>query len=274
MHAAAKYKDVRFFVPFIAFVSAFNYYLTYHHIRLNWFLVWTYILDTSQGLLAWWAMRSIIIYMDKKMPYGQNPLRRIWIQLGLTTFAGMFIIISLTEAAAYWYHGRFAPIDFYTFDILIIFIWFFVINGIYIGMYFYHEWNLSETQRVHDKKIKSTGFHIKLGKQDLLIPFDDIIGFYSEEGFTYLRTVKDKTYLHERSLDKTEEQLPEELFFRLNRQYIMHRTAISGFKRMNDNKLEVQVAATGSIPEAISVSRIRAAQFKKWFSAAKNSGHN
>ncbi|HEX6172114.1 MAG TPA: hypothetical protein VFZ33_20665, partial [Chitinophagaceae bacterium] len=88
-----KYNDVKFFLVAIAFISAFNYYLTWSNIKLNWYLVYTYTIDTIQGWLAWWAVRSIIIYLDKKMPYGNRPLKRILVQLFLTTTAGLLIII-------------------------------------------------------------------------------------------------------------------------------------------------------------------------------------
>src|SRR5436853_6706630 len=81
MEARSKYNDVKFFLVAIAFISAFNYYLTWSNIKLNWFLLLTYTIDTAQGWLAWWAVRSMIIYMDKKLPYGDRPLKRILIKL-------------------------------------------------------------------------------------------------------------------------------------------------------------------------------------------------
>src|SRR6187551_3267396 len=134
MAASKKYNDIKFFLVAIAFISAFNYYLTYTNIRFNWFLVLTYTIDTVQGWLAWWAVRSIIIYLDKTLPYTDRPLKRILVQLVVTTLVGLLIIILLTEMVSWMARGRFAPVGFYLFDILIIMIWFFVINGIYIGM--------------------------------------------------------------------------------------------------------------------------------------------
>lgn len=265
MPAEKKYDDASFFLPFIAFASAFNYYLTYNNIRLNWFLAVSYTLDTVQGLMAWYAVKRIVIWLDGKMPYGDNPAKRIGIQLALTCFAGLAIIIVLTEICALAIRGRMAPLNFYTFDIFIILIWFLVMNGIYIGMHYYHEWNLSETRRIADKKLKATGFHVKSGKQDLLVPFDNILGFYSDDGFTYLHTSQGKNHICEGSLDKSEQLVPQEFFFRLNRKFLIHRQSITGFKRIEDGKLEVQIKSFGNIPDMIPVSRIRAVQFKKWF---------
>src|SRR5215208_2705076 len=161
MPAQHKYRDVRFFLIAIAFISAFNYYLTYNNIRFNWFLIITYTIDTVQGWLAWWAVRSIIIYLDKKLPYSNRPLKRILIQLLLTTTAGLLVIILLTELVSWIAKGRPVPISFYLFDVFIFIIWFLVINGIYIGMHYYAEWKQSEKQRQEEKKLRAGGFTVK-----------------------------------------------------------------------------------------------------------------
>jgi hypothetical protein len=265
MQGQRKYHDVKFFLVAIAFISAFNYYLTYNHIRLNWFLVLTYSIDTIQGWIAWWAVRSIIIYLDRRVPYSHRPLKRIVIQLIITSLAGLLIIIALTELVSWLVRGRPALLNFYLFDIFIILIWFFVINGIYIGMHYYAEWKQSETQRQEEKKLRTGGFSVKHGKQNLLIPFSDILSFYADEGYIVLLTWNNKKYFPDKSLDKIEELLPEESFFRLNRQYIVHRNALTGFKRTGDGKIDVLVNNFENFPKYIQVSRTRAVPFKNWF---------
>lgn len=261
----AKYKDVTFFLMFIVIANAFNYYLTYNNIQFNGFFAMTFIIDTLQGWIAWYIVRSIIVWLDTKMPYAKNPGKRIAVQVLATTVAGIGSIALMTEICSILIRGKWAGIDFYVFDLIIISIWFLVMNGIYIGMHYYHEWQHSETQRTADKTLKARGFYVKIGKQDLLIPFDDICGFYSDDGFTYLHTSADKTYLAEGSLDKTEQTVPEEFFFRVNRKHLIHRNSITGYRRIEDGKLEVTVTPFGNVPSILPVSRIRAVPFKKWF---------
>jgi DNA-binding LytR/AlgR family response regulator len=140
-----------------------------------------------------------------------------------------------------------------------------VINGIYIGMHYYSEWKESEHQRQEEKKVRAAGFTVKLGKQNLLVPFDEISGFYTEDGYTILLNSQNKKFFPDKSLDKIEKQLPEEWFFRLNRQYILHRRAITGFKRSTDGKVDVTIKGLENLPEVIQVSRTKAVAFKKWF---------
>jgi hypothetical protein len=265
MTSAQKYNDVKFFIIAIAFISAFNYYLTWSNIKFNRFLLLTYTTDTMEGWLAWWAVRSIIIYLDKKMPYGNRPLKRILVQLLVTTMAGLSVIILLTELVSWIVRGKPALSNFYFFDIFIFIIWFIVINGIYIGMHYYNEWRESERQRLEEKKLRVGGFTVKQGNQNLLLPFNNILGFYVENGYTMVLTRDNKKYFADRSLDKMESTLPAELFFRLNRQYILHRDAVKGFKRMENGKIDVLVNTQDNFPTSISVSRTRAVSFKNWF---------
>jgi len=260
-----KYHDVKFFLIAIAFISAFNFYLTYNNIQFNAYFISLYIIDTVQGWLAWLAARTIVVWLDKKLPYADNTVRRIIIQFLLTTTAGLAIIILLTELVSLIIKGQAVPISFYSFDIVIISIWFFFINGIYIGMHYYSEWKASEIQRLDEKKIRIEGFAVRHGKQNIMIPFAEILGFYSEAGYSILITFDNKKYFPDRSLDKIEQTLPKELFFRLNRQYILHRNGLSGFKRMEDGKIDVLIKGFDNFPNAIQVSRIRAASFKTWF---------
>src|SRR5215831_2400614 len=265
MQAEQKYHDVKFFLVAIALIAAFNYYLTFRNISFNGFLFLTYSIDTIQGWLAWWAVRSIVIYLDKKLPYANQPLKRILIQLLFTTAAGLLVIILLTELESWILRGKPAGVSFYLFDVFIFVIWFIVINGIYIGLHYYQEWKQSEHHRLEEKKIRVTGYTVKQGKQNMLIPFDEISGFYSEDGYSILLNLQNKKFFPDKSLDKIEKELPEEWFFRLNRQYIIHRNAITGFKRTNDGKLDVSIRKLENLPGTVQVSRTKAIVFKKWF---------
>jgi len=262
-----KYDDVRFFLLAIALIAAFNYYLTYTNIRFGWFLIITYSLDTIEGWHAWWAVRSIIIYLDEKMPYEKNPMKRIVLQTIITTVTGLLVIVALTEMVSWIARGRSALSNFYTHDIFIFIIWFLVINGIYIGLHYYHQWKELDLRRQEEKKLRLGAFPVKLGKQNQLIPFDQIIGFYSDEGYTYVQAMDGKKYLVDRSLDKIEPSLPKEMFYRVNRQYLLNYTIVTGFKRVEDGKLEVIVKALGGFPPAILVSRTKAAAFKNWYNS-------
>lgn len=259
------YPDVAVFLILIPFISAFNYYLTYTNIRFNWFLVLTYSIDTLQGYAAWWAVRKLIILFDYKMPFEEQPIKRIVLQVLSTTLLGLFIITASTEAVSWIVKGEPAHQSFYALDLFIISIWFFVINGIYIGLYYNNLWKRAEEKFLTSNRLKSEGLMVRSGKQELKLNFDSILGFYVDGEYVVACDLSGKKYYLDQSLDKLEDELPADLFFRLNRQFILHRQQVTGFKRADYGKLVVILKGSELLPSEITVSRIKAAAFKGWF---------
>jgi DNA-binding LytR/AlgR family response regulator len=260
-----RYNDVLFFLVLIPFINALNYYLTYTNISFSAHTLATFLLDTFQGYVAWWGFRSVIIYLDKRMPYEANPLKRIITQLFFTSCAGLLIIISSTELFNLIAKRPPVPASFYLYDIFIFLIWFFVLNAIYIGLHYFYAMKRIEMLRIEDKKVRTDGFTVKDGKKNLVLAFDVIKGFFADDDYTALITTEEKKYLLDQSLDKIEQSLPGELFFRLNRQFIIHRNIVNGFTKIENGKLNVILPPSAYFPEQIQVSRTKAPDFKNWF---------
>jgi hypothetical protein len=263
-----KYNDIPLFLILIPLINALNYYLTYSTISLSWHTLVTYLIDTFTGYAAWLGIRFTILLLDKRLPYEPKPLKRILVQTALTTIAGLIIIIAETEIVNSFATNEPVPTSFYLFDIFIFAIWCLVVNGIYIGFHFYYEWKQAELLRKKDKEIRRDGFIVDQGKQSLSIPFTDIFSLSVEGEYVVLLTTTAKKYYISLSLDSCEQLLPEEWFFRLNRQFIVHRNAIKGFSRVENGKLSVFVFPGTIVPDAILVSRTKAANFKSWFAPA------
>ena len=267
-----KYHDIKFFLVAIPLINALIYYLTYPVIRFDNWTYLTYTIDTVQGYIAWFVLRSIVIWLDKKMPYTTNPLRRILVQLLLTTTVCIGLIILMTIITAWIIKGHTDIISsFYSFDLLIIFAWLIIINGIYIGIYYVQANRHTEYLRQEEKKVRSGGFTVRSGKQNLLLAFDEIHGFAVESDYAILISREGKKYLLDQSLDKIEKALPEEKFFRVNRQYIFNRKILTGFERAENGKLNLQISNSAFFPDSVQISRIKAAAFKRWFSPNQNS---
>ncbi len=262
-----KYSDVLLFLILIPLINTINYHLTYARIRWDWYTVATYLIDTMQGYIAWLLIRKTILWLDRKIPYAQGLARRIALQLFLTNLVAQGFIILATEAVNAVYTEEPLPISFYTYNLFIFFIWILVINGIYIAMYFHDQWRTSLDLREQDKQLRTQGFEVQLGNSVKNISFEDIAFIFVEGGTTSIKTVQGNTYILDRSLNKIMPALPEELFFRLNRKYIAHRKAISGYKKGVNGKLLVHTRALPGIQDTITVSRITAPDFKEWFRA-------
>ena len=269
-----KYRDVKLFLILIPVINVINYYLTYKHISVSWHTLITFSLDTIEGYAAWLLVRYIILYLDKKIPFELNLVKRIFIQTSATLIAGISLIILLTELVNKIATNKLVPREFYTTDIFIIAIWFFVVNGIYIGMYFYYEWKQSRNREKNSeaaRKLITKGFIVKTGKSDFLLSYNEIAGFFIEDEYAICSTLSDKRYLLDQSIDKIEKELPSIIFFRLNRQFLIHRQIITGFKRMENGKLNVLIKPCENISSPITVSRTKAVLFKAWFQPELNS---
>ncbi|WP_187261828.1 hypothetical protein [Pontibacter beigongshangensis] len=83
-------------VIFILVVNSINYYLTYSVIRFNLFFLATYTIYTLQGLITWYACYWVIFRLDKYLPYEENFLKRVSVQVLLTSVVTLSLITGLT----------------------------------------------------------------------------------------------------------------------------------------------------------------------------------
>jgi len=258
-------RDITFFIIAIPVINAFNYFLTYRRISFSLHTLVTYLIDTLLGYAAWWVIRVIIVYLDRKLPYVPNPIKRITIQLVLTTIAGPGLIIIATETINAIAKDTPVPASFYRVDIFIFMIWSIVVNGIYIGLHYYEQFEASEKLRRQEKQVRQDGFTIRKGKQQFNVGFAEIAGIYIEGDYAMLITTEGNKHVLDESLDAVEKQLPQELFFRLSRKYIMNRNMITGFERIEHSKLNILLAGSLHFPQSITMSRLKAPAFKAWF---------
>lgn len=254
-------KDIKLFMVLIPIINLVNYFITYDNVTLNTYFFLTLLVDTLQGYLTWLIIRYIIIRMEKKSPLLNFTFQRLFLQLFYTCLSGLIFIILATEILNTIAKDKPVPLNFYQLDIWIYAIWILVVNGIYIGMYFYLIWKSSEK----DNQLKTDGISVKVGNKNTKIAMNDIKGFYVEHGLSYLIDGNFKTYIINSSLDNLEKIIPLSLFFRVNRKIILHRNFITSFKRIENNKLVITLNESSLFPNEIYISRLKAPAFKKWF---------
>lgn len=102
--------------------------------------------------------------------------------------------------------------------------------------------------------------------KDKLIPLaaKDIAYFYLENKTVKAFTFTNSHYVVDESLEKLSQQLSPKDFFRINRQYIVSRSAIKDLSVWFSSRLALNL--TVSIPERLFVSRSNISEFKQWLS--------
>lgn len=112
-----------------------------------------------------------------------------------------------------------------------------------------------------DRKFKKR-LSIKVGQHIKIVPIEDVECFYSENKATYIHTKENRNYLLDNSLESWEEQLNPELFYRVNRTYIVNINEIKDIISYTNSRLQLKLNSYQE--HEIIVSRERVKDFKNW----------
>lgn len=104
-------------------------------------------------------------------------------------------------------------------------------------------------------------FLIKIGLQFKSISTHDICYFYYQDGLSYIQT-KEKCLPIDHTLDQLMEELDPKTFFRINRQYIVHTSAVQEIHAYFNSRLLLTLDPVTE--EEVIVSRERVLTFKVW----------
>ncbi len=265
-----KYRDKWIQLIGIPVITLFGYYLTYNNIRLNLLLAYELVSDAFKIFVVWQMVRWIIIWLDRHYPWQHSLVRRLAVQIPLTCLAGM-LVLALLVHLEYFFIRPYPLENFFNLDLVIALIFLLLCNIIYVSLYYYDSYLQSLaaqqalTQKLKEEKQHTTAhFVVKLGKREVVVPYTQILCFYSEEKETFLLTTDNRTYLADVSLDKLEEQLPAYIFFRANRKFILSAPLVESVQAETHGKLTVRLKLHQKLPEQVSISRDKAPAFRKW----------
>lgn len=118
------------------------------------------------------------------------------------------------------------------------------------------------TDLLQKQKKNQTTFLIK--HKESLIPFkaSDFAYFIVKSGIVKGTTFNNKSVIIDKKLNELETNLNPLLFFRINRQFIIQRTAVKRISNATNGKLSIIVSQY--FTEQILVSKAKSRHFKKW----------
>lgn len=90
----------------------------------------------------------------------------------------------------------------------------------------------------------------------------DVAYFYTENRITYAISFDGKRHILDLTMEKLEEQLDPEQFFRANRSHILHCDSIRKFENYFGGKLIIRLIPP--LNEQVTISRLKASEFKEW----------
>ncbi|MDT0605947.1 LytR/AlgR family response regulator transcription factor [Croceitalea rosinachiae] len=117
--------------------------------------------------------------------------------------------------------------------------------------------------QIEKKKYKSTYL---VHQRDTLVPLgvDEIAYFTIETGIVKAISFDNNEFIIDEKLEHIESELNPDQFFRVNRQFIVHRKAIENLQLYFNGKLILNLNPKPS--EQVIVSKIKAPRLKQWIS--------
>ncbi len=103
--------------------------------------------------------------------------------------------------------------------------------------------------------------------QDKIIPVDiaEIAFFHLSNGIVFQYLFSKQKYIQNETLESFEKDLDPAIFYRANRQFLIHRNAVEKVEQIENRKLKVIL--TQPSPEDIIISKAKSSTFIKWLEA-------
>jgi len=112
------------------------------------------------------------------------------------------------------------------------------------------------------KKYKER-FAVHVGRSVTLVPVEEVAFFTKEELIFLINRDGQKFITDYRSLDEVEELLNPQVFYRANRQHLVHMPFIESYRGDDTGKITLKMR--GIKTTDLIVSKDKAADFRKWF---------
>jgi len=123
--------------------------------------------------------------------------------------------------------------------------------------------NIAPSKKETQKRIV-----IRYGDTIKMVEIADVAYFYTEDKINFLCTKDNVRYPIDQNLDELESMVDGDVFFRINRQYIVNINAIE--KMLAWSKSRVKVILKPTCDNETIVSTERSPHFKEWLTGLKN----
>ncbi|MBD2768892.1 LytTR family transcriptional regulator DNA-binding domain-containing protein [Hymenobacter sp. BT664] len=273
----------RLAVPFMVLT---DFYILYGNYKLDFIHITSLVADTIQGYVVFEACRRIILRLDTRWPWVEKPLRRLGLQLLLTSAVALGIFGVLTQVVNVllrlqtFTDARSFVYSLDLSDSLVILIWVGCVNSLYTILYLYELHRIRQLEKMEmppvaepptGKGADAGASHllVRMGKQELLLAPQQVLLFYIEQQAVLALTTTYKRHVLDASLDKLEAQLDPAHFFRANRQVLVTRAVIKSIRSEDNGKLRVELLDLPQLPsQDVVISRLKAAAFRRWLKAS------
>ena len=266
---------VRIFKYLLIFITAFVPFALNRNNILEGILsnygrfYWDFLMALFTAIVLWKLAEIINKKLNRKIPIDKLPVKRLSIQFILTLFPSILLVyIFYLVYSKFIFDMPFSNMVSPNSELLVIILNIFFIIAYYILYDLFVIWKHSSEKLEHIKKkeeqsSKKKDFVLAYSGQNATpVKFDIIAEIHLENKNVLLITFTNKQYLLTKSLNSFFEILPNDSFFRINRQIAVHRKNIKSFKNIENGKLEIFLIREST---TVTVSQKRAGKFRNWF---------
>lgn len=128
-------------------------------------------------------------------------------------------------------------------------------------------WYAQDMYNLYKLSIKDAEITIESGAKTTKLTYENIACFYSENKIVYTVQSDGKIISTDFTLNELEEKINDQLFFRANRQIIIHKEAVKQIEKIENGKLRIRLKSfieNDAIAE-INISRYKRKAFMNWF---------
>ncbi|QHT69784.1 LytTR family transcriptional regulator [Rhodocytophaga rosea] len=238
---------------------------------------------TVVALLTWEVVSRVTNWLDRAYDWVEHSTSRSFLQLiGGVILPSLLIFFLIYLQFKYIIQYDIFQTQWLLYEYPVSILCVITINGYYVGYYFYNQYQQT-SQKLENTLKHQIASSISLpvptsiekasepklqvlivtkGFKNVPVAVEEIAYFYIQSPHTYLKTFQDETFLITQILDELTACLPEDIFYRVNRQYIVNIKACESYVSIENGKLEVFF--TPAHKEPIIVSQKKAKEFKEW----------
>jgi len=128
-------------------------------------------------------------------------------------------------------------------------------------------WYAQDIYNLYKLSIKDYEITIESGAKITKLTYENIACFYSENKIVYTVQNDGATISTDFTLNELEEKINDQLFFRVNRQIIIHKDSVDQIEKIANGKLRITLKTSienDAITE-INISRYKRKAFMTWF---------
>ncbi|WP_200979083.1 LytTR family DNA-binding domain-containing protein [Echinicola sp. 20G] len=245
-------------ISFIFFANDNDFKTLVQLPSFKWDVVFSIFAASLIGFYLAWLTR----YLDKKHPWEKDLKKRASWQVLLGILAPLFFSIGLEVIYLQAIDINIRQSGILILELPLSFLYLFIINLLFYLNYisFAYQKNLrsKSTETTSVEKVK-----ILEGAKENLIPVHHISFIRSTEKTLWLHTFQDKQFFQNGTLNDWEAKLPKQFFYRLNRQFIVHRDAIENIEPTATRRLKVVLKNFNG--EDIFIPKTKATAFRNWW---------